>query len=71
MGADARRLVAGGCHHTCKFVPIQRFAPKADAEQSAGSAQRFAAALAGFRAAHAARDRPLGSARDFSARWAG
>tara|TARA_Y100000389_G_scaffold200919_1_gene242415 strand:- start:73 stop:1200 length:1128 start_codon:yes stop_codon:yes gene_type:complete len=48
----------GGCRQVCKhkFVPMEQFAPNADAEQSAGNAQRFAAALVAFRAAHAACD---------------
>ena len=49
----------GGCHHVCKnmWVSIARFAPDADAAQSAGHRQTFDAAYESYQAAFAAGDR--------------
>lgn len=43
-----------GCFHTCKnsWVSMERFAPDAEAEKTAGASQRFHSALAAFRVAH-------------------
>ncbi len=49
----------GGCHGTCsnQWVSIARFAPDADATNSAGHRQTFDAAYAAYQAAFAAGDR--------------
>ena len=49
----------GGCHNVCKnmWVSIARFAPDADATNSAGHRQTFDAAYAAYQAAFAAGDR--------------
>jgi hypothetical protein len=42
-----------GCYHCRKsWISMERFAPDADSENSAGKSQRFHAALAAFRAGH-------------------
>ena len=59
--SDACRdgTLKGGCHNTCKnmWVSIDRFAPDADATQSAGHRQTFDAAYESYQAAFAAGDR--------------
>jgi len=59
--SDACRdgTLRGGCHAVCKnmWVSIARFAPDADATNSAGHRQRFDAAYAAYQAAFAAGDR--------------
>ena len=59
--SDACRdgTLRGGCHNTCKnqWVTIGRFAPDADAANSAGHSQTFDAAYATYQAAFAAGDR--------------